>query len=196
MSSTAIVAYLALFAAVGFLFVLACLLLGRLLRPSNPTAQKVATYECGEPAIGPGSVQFDLRFYVVALVFLIFEVEVALFFPPATVFGKATHLRAIEIAQGEARSRDKPEGKVLCCDQDDACGGEILRCAQDDVLTTSSAQTLCLAAMLDIGVFFAVLLVGFAYVWRCGDLDWVRAVRHPGTAPENTPLSLWERGRG
>ena len=56
-----------------------------------PTQQKLEAYECGEPAIGPGSVQFDLRFYVVALLFLIFEVEVAFFFPPATVFGTAVH---------------------------------------------------------------------------------------------------------
>ena len=89
MMPTAIVAYLALFATVGFLFVLACLLLGRVLRAQAPTPQKVEAYECGEPAVGPGSVQFDLRFYVVALVFLVFEVEVALFFPTATIFGKA-----------------------------------------------------------------------------------------------------------
>ncbi len=88
---TEIVAYLALFATVGFLFVLASLILGWFLRASVPTQQKLEAYECGEPAIGPGSVQFDLRFYVVALLFLIFEVEVAFFFPPATVFGTAVH---------------------------------------------------------------------------------------------------------
>ena len=38
------------------------------------------------------------------------------------------------------------------------------------------ARQLALTAMVDIGVFFAVLLVGFAYVWYRGDLDWVRAV--------------------
>jgi NADH-quinone oxidoreductase subunit A len=52
--------------------------------------------------------------------------------------------------------------------------------------------------MLDLGVFFAVLLVGFAYVWSRGDLDWVRAIHHPATpaetAAQNTPLSLRERG--
>ena len=94
MTPISIVAYLVLFATVAFLFVLVSLLLGRLVRPSAPTPQKLETYECGEPAVGPGTVQFDLRFYVVALLFLIFEVEVAFFFPPATVFGKATHLLA------------------------------------------------------------------------------------------------------
>ena len=91
---TQIVAYLALFATVGFLFVFASLLLGRFLRGDAPTPQKLEIYECGEPAVGPGTVQFDLRFYVAALLFLIFEVEVALFFPPAVVFGKASKARA------------------------------------------------------------------------------------------------------
>jgi NADH-quinone oxidoreductase subunit A len=177
MPSTAIVAYLTLFAVVGFLFVLACLLLGKFVRSSNPTPQKIETYECGEPAIGPGSVQFDLRFYVVALVFLIFEVEVALFFPPATVFGRSVQLRAAgnnPVILSEANNLSE---------------------RQDDLLTASSAKALGLAAMLDLGVFFAVLLVGFAYVWRQGDLDWVRAVRHPALA-SSTPLSFRERGRG
>ena len=88
MTSTAIVAYLALFATIGFLFVLASLLLGKVLRAHVPTAEKVKTYECGEPAVGPASVQFDLRFYVVALLFLIFEVEVAFFFPPPRCLGR------------------------------------------------------------------------------------------------------------
>ena len=100
-NATAIVAYLALFATVGFLFVLASLILGWFLRARAPTAQKLETYECGEPAVGPGSVQFDLRFYVVALVFLIFEVEVAFFFPPATVFGRRP-LMAARVAQRRA----------------------------------------------------------------------------------------------
>ena len=89
---TAIVAYLALFVAVGFLFLFATLLVGRFLRPRDPNQEKLEIYECGEPTIGSSFVQFDLRFYVVALLFIIFDVEVAFFFPWATVFGKATHL--------------------------------------------------------------------------------------------------------
>jgi NADH-quinone oxidoreductase subunit A len=92
MSPTSIVAYLTLFMAAGFLFVFASLLLGRFLRPKSPTAVKLQTYECGEPAVGSSYVQFDLRFYVVALLFIIFDVEMAFFFPWATVFGKATQL--------------------------------------------------------------------------------------------------------
>src|SRR5208283_6167842 len=90
MSPTSIAAYLVLFGSVGLLFLLVSLLLGRLLRPDAPTTAKRDVYECGEPAVGTSFVQFDLRFYVVALVFIVFEVEVALFFPPAMIFGTAT----------------------------------------------------------------------------------------------------------
>ena len=108
MTPTAIVAYLALFATVGFLFVLASLLLGSCCGLTRLPRRKLETYECGEPAVGPGSVQFDLRFYVVALVFLIFEVEVALFFPPATVFGKATQLLASRRQRPTRRPTERP----------------------------------------------------------------------------------------
>ena len=89
---TLITAYLALFAAVGFATIFVALLLGSFLRAKNRTAEKLESYECGEPPIGSGFAQFDLRFYVVALLFLIFDVEVALFFPWAAVFGKTTQL--------------------------------------------------------------------------------------------------------
>ena len=62
------------------------------LRPSKPEAEKGTVYECGEPAVGSSWVQFDLRFYVVALLFVIFDVEMAFFFPWAIVFGGANRL--------------------------------------------------------------------------------------------------------
>ena len=91
-SSLGIVAYLALFATVGIIFLLVNLLVGKFVRPSSPHDEKQEIYECGEPAVGLSFMQFDLRFYVVALLFIIFDVEVAFFFPWATVFGKSTHL--------------------------------------------------------------------------------------------------------
>src|SRR5580692_11460036 len=92
MSPTAIVAYLALFATLGFLFLFANLVVGWFLRPNSPNVEKLEVYECGEPTIGSSFVQFDLRFYVIALLFIIFDVEVAFFFPWAVVFGKSTQL--------------------------------------------------------------------------------------------------------
>src|SRR5215831_13845158 len=97
-SPTTIAAYVALFAITGFLFLFANLVLGWLVRPRLPNVEKLEVYECGEPTIGSSFVQFDLRFYVVALLFIIFDVEVAFFFPWAVVFGKATHLMDPQMA--------------------------------------------------------------------------------------------------
>src|SRR5262245_15873858 len=90
--SVVLAGYLALFAVVGLLFVAANLTIGIFLRPHDPHPEKQEIYECGEPTIGSGFVQFDLRFYTVALLFIIFDVEVAFFFPWAAVFGKSANL--------------------------------------------------------------------------------------------------------
>ena len=74
------------FIIVGAAFVGVTLMMGRLLRPSNPQTRKLATYECGEPAVGSAWVNFNVRFYIVALIFIIFEVEIVFIFPVATVF--------------------------------------------------------------------------------------------------------------
>ena len=89
-----------------FLFV--NLLVGRLVRPRLPNAEKLEVYECGEPTIGSSFVQFDLRFYVVALLFIIFDVEVAFFFPWATVFGKATQLASPDMPVVAATADGQP----------------------------------------------------------------------------------------
>lgn len=75
-----------LFTLAGTLFVLGVLTIGRLLRPKRFHPEKATPYECGEPAIGDSWVQFDLRFYTVALIFIVFDVEVALLWPWAVVF--------------------------------------------------------------------------------------------------------------
>src|SRR6476661_4946519 len=85
---TPLVAYILLFLAVGVGFIFVHLVAGKLIRPSTPSAEKGTIYECGEPTIGSAWIQFDLRFYVVALLFVIFDVEVAFFFPWAVVFGQ------------------------------------------------------------------------------------------------------------
>ena len=75
-----------LFTLAGFGIVFAGLLIGKIVRPTMPHPEKSTAYECGEPAIGDSWVQFDLRFYTVALVFIVFDVEVALLWPWAVVF--------------------------------------------------------------------------------------------------------------
>ena len=127
-----------LFLAFGTVFVFVNLAVGSFVRPRIPNPEKSAVYECGEPTIGSSWVQFDLRFYIVALVFLIFDVEVALFYPWAVAFGDASRL---------AKQMTPPM----------------------DVFDIR------LVAVVDMLFFFSVLLVGFAYLWRFGYLDWVRS---------------------
>src|SRR6266852_1495975 len=87
-----LVGYVLLFIAVGVGFILIHLLIGKVIRPAKMDAEKATIYECGEPTIGSSWVQFDLRFYVVALLFVIFDVEVAFFFPWAIVFGQVNSI--------------------------------------------------------------------------------------------------------
>jgi len=75
-----------LFGIAGFAIAFGGLFLGWLTRPKTPHPEKGTPYECGEPAIGDSWVQFDLRFYTVALVFIVFDVEIALLWPWAVVF--------------------------------------------------------------------------------------------------------------
>src|SRR5579864_4743702 len=96
-SYTPLAAYLLLFIAVGVGFIFVHLIAGKFLRPNKPDAEKKTIYECGEPTIGSAWIQFDLRFYVVALLFVIFDVEVAFLFPWAEVFGKANAVAAMEM---------------------------------------------------------------------------------------------------
>ena len=60
--------------------------LGRLLRPANPLVPKLLTYECGEPPTGSAWINFNIRFYLVALIFVIFDVEIAFMYPVVAVF--------------------------------------------------------------------------------------------------------------
>ena len=60
--------------------------LGMLLRPSNPSPAKLSTYECGEPPSGSAWINFNIRFYLVALVFVIFDVELAFMYPVVAVY--------------------------------------------------------------------------------------------------------------
>src|SRR5215510_11779571 len=91
---TTTVGYLLLFLGLGAGFVFVNLMVGKVVRPKTPSPEKGTIYECGEPTIGSAWVQFDLRYYVVALLFVIFDVEVAFFFPWAELFGKANDVAA------------------------------------------------------------------------------------------------------
>lgn len=92
------------------------------LRPSRFSEEKLTTYECGEDPTGNAWIQFNIRFYVVALIFVVFDVEAIFLLPWATVF-----------------------------------------------------RELGVLAYVEGLVFIAILLVALAYVWRKGDLAWVRS---------------------
>jgi NADH-quinone oxidoreductase subunit A len=209
---TAIVAYLALFAGAAVLFLFVNLLVGKFLRPKLPNQEKQEVYECGEPTIGSSFVQFDLRFYVVALLFIIFDVEVAFFFPWATVFGKATQLSSPNMPvvmadidpagsptelspQAAERMRElgvqSPIVPTLSAARARELGVSEDAASMSRAAVQDTARRIAMTSLWDIGVFFAVLMVGFAYVWKRGDLDWVRSTRsHVGEVVERAPVTL------
>lgn len=79
--------YILLFVLTALAFLALTLGLSWLLRPNRPNEEKLTTYESGEDPTGNANVQFNVRYYVVALVFLLFDVELVFLFPWATVFG-------------------------------------------------------------------------------------------------------------
>ncbi len=75
-----------IFILVAILFVIVVLFVSKIIRPNRPTYEKLTTYECGENPQGSPWIKFNIRFYVVALIFLIFDVEVVLLIPWALVY--------------------------------------------------------------------------------------------------------------
>jgi NADH-quinone oxidoreductase subunit A len=213
---TPLAAYLLLFVAVGIAFIFLNLMIGKLIRPNKPYPAKRTIYECGEPTIGSSWVQFDVRFYVVALLFVIFDVEVAFFFPWAVVFGKANAVGAVgpltsaeaykqtaerswELAPPATRNLHAVQHRSLMATKEEEVnrlwelrgkgekGKELAQLQKQENLvlgTREQARSLAWMALVEIAVFFGVLLVGYAYLWRRGDLDWVRSL-----AAERTTVS-------
>lgn len=75
-----------IFIILAIVFVIITLFINKLVRPNRPTFEKQKVYECGENPEGSPWVKFNIRFYVVALIFLIFDVEVVLLFPWALTY--------------------------------------------------------------------------------------------------------------
>lgn len=115
------------FMVLGAVTVALLLLVSRLVQPRDQTEVKLSTYECGEVPVGSSWVQFNIRFYVIALIFIIFDVEVALLYPWAVIF-----------------------------------------------------QRLGFLAFVEAFIFIIILLAGLAYLWKEGDLEWVRTMQAPG----------------
>ncbi|MEE8450050.1 MAG: NADH-quinone oxidoreductase subunit A [Thermodesulfobacteriota bacterium] len=89
--------FVLIFLVLAALFIGFSLALSWFLRPKAANPEKLSTYECGERLIGPSWVQFNVRFYIIALVFIVFDVEVVLLYPWAVVFKSLGLLAFVEM---------------------------------------------------------------------------------------------------
>lgn len=85
-----------LYLITGIVFVSGGLLTAWIIRPSRPNAEKLSTYESGEEPVGSAWGQFNIRFYIIALIFILFDVELVFLFPWASVFGKKELIMATD----------------------------------------------------------------------------------------------------
>jgi NADH-quinone oxidoreductase subunit A len=122
-------------ALVGVLIPVGMMAASALLRPSVPEQGKRATYESGEVPTGNARIQFNIQYYMVALLFVVFDIETVLIFPWTVIYTDAVE---------------------------------------------SAGLTAALAPML---VFIGVLVVGLAWAWRNGAVQWVRNPRHERRKP-------------
>ncbi len=124
-------------------------LANRILSPNKPTAEKLLSYECGEEPTGNAWLPFNPRFYVIALVFLLFEVEMVFVFPWATVFGNHDIIAAV--------------------------------------------PTWGWFALAEMFIFLGILILGLVYVWRKGDLEWIKPNPIVPSTNVNIPKSLYDK---
>jgi NADH-quinone oxidoreductase subunit A len=122
-----------------FLFIFALLAISKLLTPRHHDADKLISYECGERPSGSGRLQFNIRFYLIALAFLIFDVEIAFMFPV---------------------------GMIMRSFVDSGQGWFVL---------------------VEVLLFILILFLGLVYLWRKGDLDWVKDLQ---VSRGDTPIEL------
>lgn len=87
----------AIFIALGILLPVIALSLGKLLRPKKPTVEKATTYESGNEPVGQGQVRFNIRYYLFALMFVIFDVETVFLYPWAVAYNKLGLFALVEM---------------------------------------------------------------------------------------------------
>ena len=137
------------FIITGFVLVAATLFAGRLLAPNHPNAEKQTSYECGEEPTGNAWLPFNPRFYVIALIFLLFDVEMVFIIPWATIFGNH-----------ELIAIDGRWGKFT---------------------------------LVEMFVFMGILILGLVYVWRKGDLNWIKPNAEIPQTNVLIPASLYDK---
>ena len=138
-----------IYLVMGILFVLFTFFLGWLVALRKPNSLKLSSYECGEEPTGNSWIQFNSRFYVVALIFLLFDVEMVFIFPWATIFSQETLLAA-----------DNRWGWLT---------------------------------LIEMFIFIGILLIGLMYVWKKGDLNWIRPENILPAGPGKIPMAMYAR---
>ncbi|REA62726.1 NADH-quinone oxidoreductase subunit A [Dyadobacter luteus] len=123
--------YILLFIIAAIVLMGLMLTIAKFLRPHRPNEEKLTTYESGEDPLGNANIRFNVRFYVIALIFVLFEIELLFLFPWAVVFGN------------------------------------------ENLIEQTNGQWGWFA-MIEMTVFVAILILGLAYAWVKGYLDWVR----------------------
>ncbi len=98
---------------------IALLIVGAVLGPKRPGSDKLSPYECGFEAFEDARMKFDVRYYLIAILFIVFDLEIAFVFPWATIF-----------------------------------------------------RSLGVFGLVEMGIFLGLLVLGFAYVWKKGALEW------------------------
>ncbi len=82
---------------IGIVFVAIALILSRIVRPSNKTKEKLSTYECAETPVGDARIHYNIQYYMIVIVFLIFDVEVLFMYPWAVQLRNLGGLGFIEM---------------------------------------------------------------------------------------------------
>jgi len=142
--------YILLFIIAGIAFISLMLVVAGLLRPSRPNEEKLSTYESGEDPTGNANIQFNVRFYVVALIFVLFEIELLFLFPWAIVFGN------------------------------------------EDLIAQTNGQWGWFA-LAEMTVFVGILVLGLAYAWAKGYLEWVRPKPQIPEIKSPVPADLYQQ---
>jgi NADH-quinone oxidoreductase subunit A len=142
--------YILLFLISAIALIGVVLTVAKFLRPDRPNEEKLTTYESGEDPLGNANVQFNVRFYVVALIFVLFEIELLFLFPWAVVFGN------------------------------------------EDLIEQTNGQWGWFA-MAEMTVFVGILVLGLAYAWVKGYLDWVRPQPQIPEVKSPVPLDLYKQ---
>ncbi|MHB1176980.1 MAG: NADH-quinone oxidoreductase subunit A [Daejeonella sp.] len=138
-----------IYLVMGVLFVLFTFFLGWLVAVKRPNPEKLSSYECGEEPTGSSWIQFNSRFYVVALIFLLFDVEMVFIFPWTTIF------------------------------------------SQEAIILAESRWGWL--SLIEMFIFIGILLIGLVYVWKKGDLNWIKPDYTRPSGPGKIPLSVYSR---